>query len=200
LAKGDPSYFVESAAATALGKTRTHDAFETLVSLLDRSSWNEVIRAGAFQGLAALGDPAAAAVLAEWTGPTKPIQARSAAAGALGTLGNDHRLDSGEPRQQMVEALLAALDDSWPPVRRAAARSLAALRESSALGKLDEKASREVDSMVVRSIRLAAKAIREGKAQSDEVKHLRDDLDQMKAENRKLRERLDTLEARMEQR
>ncbi len=200
LAKGDPSYFVESAAATALGKTRTHDAFETLVSLLDRSSWNEVIRAGAFQGLAALGDPAAAAVLAEWTGPTKPIQARSAAAGALGTLGNDHRLDSGEPRQQMVEALLAALDDSWPPVRRAAARSLAALRESSALGKLDEKASREVDSMVVRSIRLAAKAIREGKAQSDEVKHLRDDLDQMKAENRKLRERLDALEARMEQR
>ncbi len=198
LAKGDPSYFVESAAATALGKTRTPGAFQTLVGLLDRPSWNETIRAGALNGLAALGDPAAAAVLAGWSGPTKPPQARSAAAGALGMLAQDHRLDSGEPRQQVVEALLAALDDPWPPVRRAAARSLAALRESSALGKLDERASREVDGMVVRSMRLAAKAIREGKAQSDEVKHLRDDLDQMKAENRKLRERLETLEARLE--
>ncbi len=199
LAKGDPSYFVESAAASALGRTRSAGAFDTLTGALDRPSWNEVIRSGIFGGLAALGDPAVAPVLAEWTGSTRPIQARSAAAGALGALAGDHRLDSGPARQQMVEALLAALDDPWLPVRRAAARSLAAMHETSALGKLDERASREVDGTVIRSMRLAAKAIREGKAPNDEVRQLRTDLDEMKEENRTLRQRLEALEARLEQ-
>ena len=199
LASGDPSYFVESAAASALGRTRSPGAFKTLVGLLDRPSWNEVIRSGVFGGLAALGDPQAAAVLAEWTGPTKPIQARSSAAGALGTLASDHRLDTGEPRQAAVEALLAALDDPWPPVRRAAARSLANMRETSALGKLDQCASRELDGAVIRSMRLAARSIREGRAANDEVRQLRTDLDEVKEQNRKLRERLETLEARLDQ-
>jgi aminopeptidase N len=198
LKQGDPSYFVEGAAATALGKTRTSGAFEQLVAALDRPSWNEIIRAGVFQGLAALGDPAAAGVLAGWLDRSKPIQARAAAAGALGTLAKDHRLDHGEPRQQAVNALLGGLDDPWTPVRASAARSLAALRETSALGALDQIAASDLDGRLVRTVRLAAKAIREGKAAGDEVRQLRSDFDAMKEENRKLRERLEALEARLE--
>jgi aminopeptidase N len=198
LNKGDPSYFVEGTAATALGRTRTEGAFDALVAAIDRPSWNEIIRGGVFQGLAALGDPKAVPVLVGWLDRAKPIQARAAAAGALGALASNHRLDSGEARQQMVQGLLGALDDPWPPVRRAAARALAAMRETGALAALDQMASRELDGALVRAARLAARDIREGKGPADEVRQLRNDFDEIKEENRKLRERLETLEARLE--
>jgi aminopeptidase N len=199
LKKGDPSYFVEAAAAQALGQTRTGGAFDALVAALDRPSWNEVIRGGVFQGLAALGDPQAAPVLVGWLDRAKPIQARAAAANALGALASDHRLDSGEARQQMTRGLLGALDDPWPPVRRSAARALGTMREGSALGALEQMASRELDGNLVRAARQSAREIREGKKPADEVRQLRGDFDAMKEENRKLRERLETLEARLNQ-
>jgi aminopeptidase N len=199
LKKGDPSYYVEAAAARALGRTRTSGAFDALLAAIDRPSWNEMIRGGVFQGLAALGDPRAAPVLVGWLDRAKPIQARRAAAGTLGALASDHRLDSGEARQQMARGLVGALDDPWPPVRGAAARALAAMRESSALGALDQMASRELDGTLIRAARQSARTIREGKGPVDEVRQLRNDFDEMKDENRKLRERLETLAARLEQ-
>jgi aminopeptidase N len=199
LKKGDASYHVEGAAASALGRTRASGAFEQLTAALDRPSWNEIIRSNIFQGLAALGDPAAADVLAEWVDRSKPIQARAAAANAMGALGSDHRLDTGAARQRLIDALIGALDDPWPPVRATAARALAKMRETSALGALDQMASRELDGMLIRAARLAAKTIREGKGPGDEARQLRTDLDEVREENRKLRERLETLEARLEQ-
>ncbi len=198
LAKGDPSYFVEGAAASALGRTRVAGAFEQLTAALERPSWNEAIRANVLRGLAALGEPRVAGVLAEWVGQSKPMQARAAAADALGTLGKDHRLDSGEARGQIVTALLAALEDPWPPVRRAAARALGALGEQSALAALDRMAAAELDGTLVRAARLAARDIRQGKAAGDELKQLHHDLDEVRNDNRKLRERLEALEARLE--
>jgi aminopeptidase N len=198
LAKGDPSYFVEGATANALGRTRASGAFEQLTAALDRPSWNEIIRSNVLRGLAALGEPRVAGVLAEWVDRSKPIQARAAAAEALGTLGSDHRLDSGEARGQIVSALLSALDDPWPPVRRAAARALGALGEQSALGALERLEAAELDGNLVRAARLAAQDIRSGKSSSDELKQLHTDLDEVKSENRKLRERLAALEARLE--
>ncbi len=198
LKEGDPSYFVEAAAAKALGQTRTAGAFDALLAAIDRPSWNELIRGGVFQGLAALGDPKAAPVLVGWLDRAKPIQARAAAANAIGTLAGDHRLDSGEARQQMTQGLLGALDDPWPRVRATAARALGAMRESSALDALDQMASHELDGTLVRAARWAAKDIREGKKPADEVRQLRNDFDAMKEENRKLRERLETLEARLD--
>jgi aminopeptidase N len=198
LAKGDPSYFVEGAAANALGRTRTAGAFEQLTAALDRPSWNETIRANVLRGLAALGEPRVAGVLAEWVDRHKPIQARAAAAEALGLLGGNHRLDSGEAREQIITALLGALDDPWPPVRRAAARALGTLGEQRALGALERMASAELDGMQMRAARMAARAIRKGKSSSDELKQLHTDLDEMRSENRKLRERMEALEARLE--
>ncbi len=197
LKEGDASYFVEGAAAQALGQTRTSGAFDALVAAIDRPSWNEVIRDGIFQGLAALGDPKAAPVLVGWLDHTKPIQARAAAARALGALGSNYRFDSGEARQHIVQGLIGALDDTWPPVRGSAARALAAMRETSALDALDQMASRELDGIFVRAARQAAQTIRQGKGPSDEVRQLRNDFDAIKEENRKLRERLETLEARL---
>jgi aminopeptidase N len=197
--QGDPSYFVEGAAAQALGQTRTSGAFDALVAASDRPSWNEVIREGVFQGLAAMGDPKAAPVLVGFLARTNSIQARAAAARALGALASDHRLDSGEARQQVVQGLMGTLDDPWPPARGSAARALASMRETSALDALDQMASRELDGIFTRVARQAAQAIREGKGPSDEVRQLRNDFDTIKEENRKLRERLETLEARLEQ-
>jgi aminopeptidase N len=198
LKKGDPSYHVEGAAARALGQTRASGAFDALVAALDRPSWNEIIRDGVFHGLAALGDPKAAPVLVGWLDRAKPIQARAAAARAIGALASDHRLDSGEARQQMAQGLVGALDDPWPPVRGSAARALGSMRETSALGALDQMASRELDGVFVRAARQAARTIREGEKPADEVRQLRNEFDEIKEENRKLRERLETLEARQD--
>ena len=52
----DASYLVEAEAARALGRTRQPAALDVLVDLLDRSSWSDVLRVGAIDGLAALRD------------------------------------------------------------------------------------------------------------------------------------------------
>ena len=52
----DASYLVQAEAARALGATRQASGFDTLVDVLDRPAWADVIRAGAIDGLANLRD------------------------------------------------------------------------------------------------------------------------------------------------
>jgi hypothetical protein len=52
----DPSPYVRAAAARALGKLHVDGAFDTLRGLLVQDSHRETVRAGALDGLAALGD------------------------------------------------------------------------------------------------------------------------------------------------
>ena len=59
LLASDPNHYVRSAAARSLGKVHAEGAFETLAALLKVDSHRETIRAGALDGLRALGDPRA---------------------------------------------------------------------------------------------------------------------------------------------
>ncbi|MFI5301965.1 MAG: M1 family aminopeptidase, partial [Polyangiales bacterium] len=56
LALADKSYLVQAEASRSLGMTRQTVAFETLVELLDRKSWADVVRSAAAEGLGALRD------------------------------------------------------------------------------------------------------------------------------------------------
>jgi aminopeptidase N len=71
------------------------------------------------------------------------------------------------------------------------------LGEKRAIGVLERTASRELESLPQRQMRLAAHVLRSGGKDDEQLKSLRKDLDEVREENRKLREQLSALEARL---
>ena len=63
---------------------------------------------------------------------------------------------------------------------------------------MERLAARSLDQRVVRVARETSRAIQRAGGPNEEARKLRADLDEMRAENRKLRERLDALDARLD--
>jgi aminopeptidase N len=194
LAKGEPSYFVESAAATALGKTNVADAYERLLPLLDRGSWNETIRIGVFAGLGALGDPRCVDTLVAWLDLAKPQDARLGAANGLRLLATTRRIE-GEAQVRAVDALVAALDDPWELTVFSAIGALSAWGDQRAISALQRLVDRSPDERTVRGARTAIRTLQQGRTAGDETRQLRKDLEELRQRNRDLMERLEALEA-----
>ncbi|MFI5271920.1 MAG: M1 family aminopeptidase [Ktedonobacterales bacterium] len=199
--QGDPSYFVEAAACVALGKTRTEGAYATLLAKIETGSWRETIRGGVFHGLGELADPRAADVLTGWLlDRQKPLDARAAAAGGLRALAATHRFDrGGAVEMRAVDALIAALHDPWEMTVRNAIAALVAWGDPRAIAPIEHVAASTLDEHIVRDARHAVRALQQGRTSGEESRTLRDDLDGVREENRKLRERLASLEYRVNQ-
>ena len=197
--QGDVSYSVESAAAQSLGKTRTEGAVEQLVKGIDRPSWNNNVQRGIFRGLAETGEDRVVEIIAPYLNDaTRHPTLRFAATFGLWSVGHNRHLYSEEARQRAVTALLEAVEhDSWAPVRNLSASALMQLGEKRVIETLESAASRELDSHVQRSMRVAAHVLRSGDKTDEQLKQLRKDLDQVREENRKLKEQLGALEARV---
>jgi aminopeptidase N len=207
LEKGDVSYKVESAAARALGRTRVTGSVDQLVKLIDRPSWMNYVQSGIFGGLAASGDDRVVEHIAAYLGEAHTVDGRreanhptmrSAAAQGMLALGDNRYLYSEEARQRAVTALSQAVEhDSWEPVRAISALALMSLGEKRAINVLERVARHELESYTQRDMRLAAYALRSGDKTDEQLKQLRKDLDQVREENRKQKEQLETLEARL---
>ena len=197
--QGDVSYAVESAAAQALGKTRMKGAIEQLLKGIDRPSWNNNVQGGLFRGLAATGEDRVVEIIAPYLNDaTRHPTLRRAAASGLWAVGHNRHLYSEEARQRAVTALLNAVEhDSWSSVRNLSAVALMQFGEKRAIGTLEGAASRELDSHAQRSMRAAAHVLRSGDKTDEQLKQLRKDLDAVREENRKLKEQLGALEARV---
>jgi aminopeptidase N len=187
--KHDESYFVEMEAAISLGKTKSQKAFDALKKSLEKISFNEVIRIGAFQGFEALRDERAIPVAMEWSKYGKPQRVREAAVGVLGNLAR------GKP--DVLDFLHNLLYDYWWRVKIYAIASIEGFRDSRSLGELNKLVERELEGRVKRRAKEAMKKIREDRDRAQEFKALRDDLDKLKEDNRKLRDRLDLLETKL---
>jgi aminopeptidase N len=199
LEAGDISYRVEFAAAEALGKTRTEGSVDLLTKLIARPSWNNYVQRGIFNGLGSTGEDRVIDIMAGYLLDTTnhPTLRRGAAVG-LGQVGQQRHLYSQEARERAVTALCVAVEhDSWGPVRSAAAQALMALHEKRAIEILERRAVQELDSGVQRSMRVAAHALRTTDEKQEQMKQLRKDLDELREENRKLKEQLSGLEARI---
>ncbi|MBC5825649.1 MAG: HEAT repeat domain-containing protein [Candidatus Eremiobacteraeota bacterium] len=189
----DVSYFVEASAATSIGKTKSAGAFDVLAdALAKKDSWNEVIRCGVLAGLAELGDDRAIKLVIDWTCYGKPTTVRCAAVTALAKL--------GEADKRARDAVFAALEDTSLFVRLAAVDALETLRERKALERLDALASEDVDGRLKRRSAKAAQAIRAQPGKPEEMRRLREELDELRAANGQLRSRLDALESREKKR
>ncbi len=188
LLASDPSYFVEEAAAASIGRTKSKRAFDLLRKALSKESFDEVIRCGVFAGFGSLGDERAIPIALEWTAYGRPLEARRAAVHALGKL--------GERRKDVVDALVDLLHDPALRVRTAAIHALGALGATAALPELDRIAGLDVDGRLKTMAVEAAQRIRSSTAQSDEVKRLRLDIDELRAANAKLLSKFADLEQR----
>ncbi len=88
-ALGDESYGVIRAAAEALGQTKRPSVYDSLMKLLDTSSWRGNIRVAGLNGLAALGDKHALDVGLKYSASGNPAQVRAAAIMLLAAVGKD---------------------------------------------------------------------------------------------------------------
>jgi len=177
------------------------------LKLIDRPSWMNIVQRGIFSGLAASGEDRVVEYIAAYLGASYTINGRSeanhptmrsAAAQGMWTLGANQYLYSEEARQRAVTALIQAVEhDSWEPVRAISARALASLGEKRAISILERVARQELDSHVQRDMRVAAHALRTANKTDEQLQQLRTDLDQVREENRKQKEQLESLEARV---
>jgi aminopeptidase N len=85
----DQSYATISAAALALGETKSPAAYDALVKLLDVPSWRDQIRAYGLAGLARLEDKRALEAAIRFTSGGNQPQVRGAAIRLLGAVGKD---------------------------------------------------------------------------------------------------------------
>ncbi len=183
-----PSTLME--ASVALGRTRVSTAFDKLVSLLSRPSWNDFARRGATIGLGELCRDDAIPVLLGELAPDRPDHLRAAAAIGLGKLGKDKDADKETIRDRLEDLVRSG----HLRVQMAAIGSLTERRDPKALGTLHDQAARDLDGRVKRSAKLAATAIASGLDRGDDVRKLRDELTTLRDEHRKLMDRLEKLE------
>jgi aminopeptidase N len=180
----DPSYLVEAEAARALGATRQQLAFDTLIEMLDRPSWADVVRSGAIDGLAALRDERALPHLLARTRYGVPTRARRAAIRALPRLSSERRTR---------EAIEELLDEKDPYLRVDVVLALADLGDSKARPALSRAMEREQDGRVRRRMREVLRDL------SSNTRHeqarLQDELDRLRSELGELRLRVAHLEA-----
>lgn len=121
----ETSFFVLADACAALGKSKSPAAFDALKAALEIPSWNEVVRVGALNGLAELGDERAVELASDYAKGGKPWHARPAAIGALGKLGVKqskavdalHELARTEEAEQFTlrMSLIGALGEAKKP-------------------------------------------------------------------------------------
>jgi aminopeptidase N len=190
--KGVPSYFVRAAAARTLGKTKHEDAFKVLKKILEKQdSWNEVVRAAALDGLAELKDnDKARDLLISKTalGTAQPL--RLAAIRALGRLGE------GQDDPKILSCLADIAKEGFFLTRLATISALKSLQSPKALALLQQIASNDPDGRVERTALEAIEALRASVGQSEEVKKLREAMEELQKNNQELKSRLDILEAK----
>ncbi len=184
----DASYFVEAEAALAIGKTRSKKVYALLTKALEKTSFNEVIRSGAMQGLAELGDDRAIPVLLDWTEYGKPTYAREAAISALGKLGQGNR--------KVRSRLMDLLEDKNFYARLSAIGALVELHDVAAIPVLQRIASQDVEGRLKGAATTAARAIAEYQEKPAELKELRGEIESLRESNKILLDRIDRLESK----
>jgi aminopeptidase N len=186
----DPSAHVEGEIARGLGRLRAPAARARCEALLGRTSWAEILRARAIEGLGALRDIAVLDVLLAQTRPEVPGRARAPACAALARLGEEVEA----ARLPAVERLIELAEDPGFRVQVAAINALGALRDPRALPVLGRIHASANDGRCRRLAWDAMANIREGRTSEDGLATLRGQLESFVEENRKLRDRVWKLE------
>jgi aminopeptidase N len=186
LLENDESYFVQSEAATSLGKSTSKEVFSTLLKALRIRSFNEVIASGALSGLGELKDEIASHVLIEQSRLGKHNRIREAATLTLGKFAKNN--------DKIIDHLKQLLKDPWFKVRISAMKAFVEAQEAKAIPDIEWVAKNDIDPRVRRVAEESVISIRESVQVPKEVTQMREEVDRLKAQNLELVQRLDKLE------
>ncbi len=196
--KGDASYYAEAAAIGAYGRLGAADAKALLEKTLERDSHNDVIRENAINGLAALEDPSVLKKLeAMVKDPALSYNVRRHAIGAWGRVAALPDVDA-EARKSCVAQLAKLSLEGGIRIRWAAIDALGGLGKEAlaALNALDTVARHDGEGRVRDAAKRAADRVRAGTPPVVEISKLRDEVQRLKEQERKLIERLERVEAK----
>lgn len=202
--KGDPSYYVEAAAASALGgiaaanadeKPSDEQVIKELKSVLkEREGWNEVVRSGAIAGLAQMKTSEDALnLILKYTAAGTPQALRLAAIRSIGSI------SSGQTHanlERILQRLGELSKETFFLTQVAVAVALGQMETRKAIRILRSLANQTPDGRVRRIAEEAIQKVQKNVGSDEAVKQLREELDQMKKENQELRSRLENLEAK----
>ncbi|MDV3351850.1 M1 family metallopeptidase [Leptothoe sp. LEGE 181152] len=202
---GDESYYVEGAAATALGKVgsstldkgknKEKKTLKLLEMVLEeRAGWNEVVRSGAMGGLSVFkSSEAALDLLLPYTEIGTPQALRLNAIRSLG------KIAAGQSKVNcdlILDRLEAIAREEFFLTQVAVVMALGQMEVSGAVRVLQGLAEQSPDGRVKRRAEEAMGKVRRAIGADQAVDELRKDLDELKQLNRDLKSRLETLEAK----
>jgi len=168
----EQSQFVLADAATALGRTKWKGALAVLKTASNMDSWNEIVRVGALNGLAALGLEAGADVAADLASAGKPWHSRPAAIACLGTIASTSK--SGDALKALHK-LAESEEGSQFTLRMSIVGALGTAKKAESLSVLDKLAKSSFDGRIKRQISETSDSIKEhhksgkAKAAADKV-------------------------------
>ncbi len=202
LEAGDPSYYVESAAARVLGgmvSATLKDQEKRVIDLLnqvlrERSGWNEMVRSGAMTGLAQLKTSVVALEsIVPYTKLGIPQPLRLTAIRALGAVSKGQE----PPQLELILSLLTNLaKETFFLTQLAVVASLGQMETPKAIGILQSLATQTPDGRVRRVAEEAIARVQSNIGADKAVKQLREEVDELKKENQQLKSRLENLEAK----
>jgi aminopeptidase N len=202
--KGDPSYYVEAAALSALGtiaasslqdKPKEEKAIKLFKSVLkERGGWNETVRGGAISGLSQLKSSVAALnLLLDYTALGIPQPLRLGAIRALGAIA------SGQlPVQvdQILERLSVLADESFFLTQVSVVIALGQMETPKAISLLRRLAARTPDGRVKRMAEEAVQKVQGAIGSTENLKTIHSELEELKKTNQEMKSRLAELEAK----
>ncbi len=201
---GDPSYYVEAAALSALGtvaagklngKSKEEKVLKLYRSVLaERAGWNETVRSGAILGLSKLKTSEDALdLILEYTAAGTPQALRLSAIRALGAI-------STGQNNINLERILNRLDElsreSFFLTQVSTSIALGQMETLKAIGILSALADQTPDGRVRRLAEEAIERVRKAVKQDQAVQKLQEELEQLKKDNQELKSRLENLEAK----
>lgn len=203
--KGDPSYYVEAAAAKAVGTiagsallNKETQALKVLKSVLKKKAgWNQVVRAGAIAGLAQIKTSTEALdLIFNYTesGISQPL--RLAAIRGLGAISCGQNPANLE---RILDHLTALSGETFFLTQVAVVTALGQMETPKAIPILQSLSAQTPDGRVRRISEEAIVKVRKQIGADQGMKQLQQDLDQLRQENQTLRSRLEALEAKSKQ-
>ena len=189
---------VRAAAAAALAKAqRDKDEIEKdLIKALEIDSLGEQVCVAAIEGLERLGSAGSLGAIKEQAEVGRPVEARSAALKAMGSVAKKAKSESGIAEARNI--LLAALEDDALTIRRAAIQGLGNLGDEEAISSLEALAQKAVEWRLKSAAEKAVGQIRAGEPSEAEVTRLRKQADESAAARAKLEKRLKEMEMKLD--
>jgi aminopeptidase N len=153
----DASYFVTAFAMRALAHAAGTEAYETLIGMLGRDSYQDVVRATVFDSLAIARDARGIPLAIDHTAYGVQPSVRVAATMALASLAKEH----ADEREKVYRRLIELLEDKAFRVRLSAVKALAVLDDARAIPALRAVDEREAIDIIRSAARGSIRTLEE---------------------------------------